>query len=236
MLTCNHQNHIQHSASSSKTEGNGKASPVSDRNCPREYSRIACCVKCWILTIKLFIWIRKSRYLNLRNCPLPSRMSWWLSQDASPIYGKLLKGFDCHVRRSGHLSGLVEKPFPLQGYSTHKIILQCWNPALTSLFPVLPAKPLLVAVQSLWGVICWAMGVLSLMWSPGLSPGPGWTTSSCAPSLPLQTGSNPACHSWWVQKGGIFLHALAYCAAPQNRILKLLLCLLLMEEINRPNK
>lgn len=134
---------------------------------------------------------------------------WWLSQDASPIYGKLLKGFGCHVRRSGHLSGLVEKPFPLQGHSTQMTILQYWNPAWTSFFPVLPAKPLLMAVQSrLWGVICWAMDVLSLMWCPRLPSDPGWATSSWAPSPPLQAGSNPACHSGAAQKGGIFLHDL----------------------------
>lgn len=95
----------------------GKASPVSGRNYPREYSRAAYCVRCWISTIKYFLWIRKPRHLNLRKCPLPRRMSWWslwwLSQDASPIYGKLQKGFVCIVRRSGHLLGLVEKPFPL---------------------------------------------------------------------------------------------------------------------------
>lgn len=157
------------------------------------------------------------------------RMSWWSSwrpsQDASPLYGKLLKGFGCHTRRSGHLSGLVEKPFPLQGYSTHKTILQCWNP--NQLLSCFACKILTFGSEKqplrchLLSHGCAEPDVVSqaLLW-PWLS-----RLQLCC-SLPLQARSNPACHSWWLEKGGIFWHALACCAAPQNQVLKILLCLL----------
>lgn len=52
-----------------KLKVKGKTSPVSERNYPKENSRVAYCVRCWIPTVKHFLWIRKPRCLILEIVP-----------------------------------------------------------------------------------------------------------------------------------------------------------------------
>lgn len=195
-----------------------KASPVYSRNYPREYSRVAYCVRSWIPTIKYLLGIRKPRYLNLRNCPLPRRMSWWspwwLSQDASRIDGKLQKGFSCTVMRSGHLLGLVEKPSPFQGYSTglhtqdHPAVLESSINQLLSCF----ACKTLAHGSAQQPLRCHLLShrraepdVVS--WAPLC---PGWATSTClcrqGAILPVTRGELGKEEFSWMHLPAVQLH------------------------------
>ena len=177
------------------------------------------------------------------------RMPWqspcWLSQGVSPLYGKLQKGFGCIVMRSGHLLGFAEKPFPLWGNSTHRRPCCSAKSRCKPLLPALPAKQSdsKVLHSSFWDVLWWGVPSCRGGWARCDGAGSQQTLPQAMPppaALPpwhCGQGAILSAACWGAGKGGeIFLRALSCCAAPQNQVLRLLLCLPLMEGINRLNK
>ena len=136
---------------------------------------------------------------------MPWQSPCWLSQDVSPFYGKLQKGFGCVAMRSGHLLGFAEKPFPPQGNGTHT---RPSCSAKSQCKPLLPPSPVkqshswqrtggadMSFAKPLRVLCCWGAEPSAVGRVPGRPLPPGRAASGCTPAPALQAGSNPACHS-----------------------------------------